>query len=73
MWYHQKLPVEEIAQQLREPALSHITAVNYILQAISLERLEYERELLKRVIMEMPSGMRIGRWKSLAEKVGALD
>jgi hypothetical protein len=72
MWYHQKLPIEGIAQQLREPALSHITAVNYVLQAVSLERLEYETGSLKRLMLRMPSGMRT-RWKSLAEKVGALD
>jgi hypothetical protein len=54
----------------------HSTVVSYILQAISLERFEYEKESLRSVIMALPPGMRKGlkgRWKGLAGDVGASD
>jgi hypothetical protein len=73
LWYHQKLSIDEIAQVLLKP---HSTVVSYILQAISLERFEYEKESLRSVIMALPPGMRKGlkgRWKGLAGDVGASD
>ncbi|KAF1838606.1 hypothetical protein BDW02DRAFT_362237 [Decorospora gaudefroyi] len=73
LWHHQKLSIDEISQVLRDPPLSYSTVLNYVLQAITLERLEYEEESLRGVMLAMPSGMRKGRWKGLAEKVGALD
>jgi hypothetical protein len=73
LWYQQKLPIEDIAPLLRDPPLPHSTVANYILQAISLERLEYENESLRSVMAVMPSGMRKGRWRAFAETVGALD
>jgi hypothetical protein len=73
LWYHQKLSIEDMAPLLREPPVSPGTVTNYILQAISLERLDYEEEPLRRAMMQMPAGMRKGQWKGLAEKVGALD
>jgi hypothetical protein len=72
LWYHQKLSIDEIARLLRDPPLSHSTVTNYVLQAIALERLAYDKESLRRVLLAIPSGMRKGRWKALAEKVGAL-
>ncbi|CAO2648907.1 Nn.00g098560.m01.CDS01 [Neocucurbitaria sp. VM-36] len=73
LWRHQKLSLAEIGKHLREPPLSHSTVSSYVLQAISLEGLEYETEELKDLMMAMQSGLRRGRWKGLAEKVGALD
>ncbi|KAF1945438.1 hypothetical protein EJ02DRAFT_463271 [Clathrospora elynae] len=73
LWYHQKLSVDEIAQHLGDPPLSHSTVTSYVLQAIALEKLEYDKESLKDAMMLMPSGMRKGRWKWLAEKASALD
>lgn len=72
LWHHQRMSVDEIAPLVQNPPLSHSTVSNYILQAVTLEKLEYEQDLLKRLILDMPSGMRKGRWKGLAEKVGAL-
>ncbi|KAF1845740.1 uncharacterized protein K460DRAFT_416948 [Cucurbitaria berberidis CBS 394.84] len=72
LWHHQKLSLDEIGKHLRDPPLSHSTVTSYILQAISLERLKYEKEALKDVMMAMPSGLRKGRWKWLAQTVGAL-
>jgi hypothetical protein len=76
LWYHQKLSIDGIAQALQDPPPPHSTVVSYILQAISLERLEYEKESLRSVIMALPPGMRKGikgRWKGLADEVGASD
>jgi len=65
--------MEEIKRMLRDPPMSSSTVTNYILQAVVLEKLEYERESLRSVMLMMPSGMRKGRWRGLAEQVGALD
>lgn len=73
LWHHQKMAVEEIAPLVRDPPLSPSTVTNYILQAVTLEKLEYEQESLRNLLSALPSGMRKGRWKGLAEKVGALD
>ena len=72
LWHQQKLSLDEIGKHLRDPPLSHNTVISYVLQAISLERLEYEKESLRDMMMAMPWGLRNGRWKWLAEKVGAL-
>jgi hypothetical protein len=73
MWYYQKLSIDRTTQILRDPPLSSNTVASYILQAITLERLEYEQESLRDVLMVMPSGMRKGRWRALAEEVVALE
>jgi len=73
LWYHQKQSIEEITRVLRDPPMSSSTVTNYILQAVMLEKVEYETESLRSVMRMMPSGMRKGRWKGLAEQVGALD
>jgi hypothetical protein len=72
MWYYQKLPVHKMAQILRDPPLSHNTVANYILQAVTLERLEYDQESLRNILLAMPVGMRKGRWRVLAEEVDVL-
>lgn len=44
---------------------------SHILQAVTLEKLAYEQDALKAAMMAMPSGLRNGRWKWMADKVGA--
>jgi hypothetical protein len=73
LWYHQKLSLDDIASCLRNPPLSHSTVTGYILQAVSLERLEYDNVAMRDMMMEMPTGLRKGRWKWMAEKVGAMN
>ncbi|CAN9101655.1 unnamed protein product [Alternaria alternata] len=51
MWYYQKLSIDRMTQILRDPPLSSNTVASYILQAITLERLEYEQESLRDVLM----------------------
>lgn len=70
LWYHQKMSVDEIARLARDPPLSHSTVANYILQAVTLEKLEYEQDSLRGLVGTLPPGMRNGRWKELAVKVG---
>ncbi|KAJ4370633.1 hypothetical protein N0V83_005154 [Neocucurbitaria cava] len=72
LWHHQKLLLDDIGKHLREPPLSHSTVTSYVLQAISLEKLSYEKQALKDMMMTMPSGLRRGRWRRLAGIVGAL-
>jgi hypothetical protein len=72
LWHHQNLSLDDIASHLRAKPLSHNTVTGYILQAVSLERLEYDKEAMKAMMMDMPTGLRKGRWKWMAEKVGAL-
>lgn len=71
MWHHQELAVEKIAEHLREPPLSLSTVQGYILQAITMEKLDYNKDLLKDVVVAMPISQRKGRWRWLAEKIGA--
>ncbi|KAI2474607.1 hypothetical protein Ptr902_13976 [Pyrenophora tritici-repentis] len=73
LWHHQKRSIEDIRRVLRDPPMSSTTVTNYILQAVVLEKLEYEEKSLKGVMLMMSSGMRKGRWRGLAEEVGALE
>ncbi|KAJ4380275.1 hypothetical protein N0V86_004585 [Didymella sp. IMI 355093] len=71
MWHHQHLPLSEIAAQLRDPPLAESTVGSYVLQAITLERMEYDASAVRGVLMGMPEALRKGKWRGLAEKVGA--
>lgn len=71
MWAHQKLPLDTIAALLREPPLPVSTVGSYVLQAITLERMEYDDGEVRGMLMGMPEALRRGKWRGLAEKVGA--
>ena len=71
MWAHQKLSLDAIAALLREPPLPVSTVGSYVLQAITLERMEYDDGEVRGVLMGMPEALRRGKWRGLAEKVGA--
>ena len=71
MWHHQGLSLTEIARQLRDPPLSESTVGSYVLQAITLEKMEYDKEEVRKVLMGMPEALKRGKWRGLAEKVGA--
>lgn len=48
LWYtNQDLPPDEIAKLLRDPPLQTSTVLSYILDAISLENVPYDKERLK--------------------------
>jgi hypothetical protein len=71
LWYHQNLSLDDVASELRDPPLSHSTVSGYVLQAVTLEKLEYDRDAMRDMVMGLPIGMRKGRWKWIADKVGA--
>lgn len=71
MWHHQGLCLGEVARHLREPPLAESTVGSYVLQAITLERMEFDEEKVRGVLMGMPEALRRGKWRTLAEKVGA--
>jgi len=72
LWHHRRFTVEKIARDLREPPLSLSTVQGYIVQAITMEKLEYNEETLRELILAMPVSQRRGRWSWLAKKLGAL-
>lgn len=71
MWRDQQLSLSEIARHLRDPPLSEATVGSYVLQAIVLERMEYDVEAVRGVLMGLPEALRRGKWRVLSEKVGA--
>ena len=71
LWHRQSLSIDDVANHLRDPPLSHSTVTGYILQAIALEGLGYDKDRLREIMMGLPVGMRKGRFKWIAEKVGA--
>ena len=71
MWYHQELSLSEIARHLRDPPLSESTVGSYVLQAITLEKMECDANEVRKVLMDMPEALRKGKWRDMAEKVGA--
>jgi hypothetical protein len=70
LWYHQNHSLDDVASELRDPTLPHSTVSGYILQAVTLERLEYDKDAMRDMLMGLPVGMRRGKWKWIAEKVG---
>jgi hypothetical protein len=70
LWYHQNHSLDDVARELRDPPLPHSTVSGYILQAVTLERLEYNDDAMRDMLMGLPVGMRRGKWKWIAEKVG---
>jgi hypothetical protein len=71
LWNHQNLSLDDIAGHLRDPPLSHVTVIGYILQAATLEKLDYDEDRMRGMMLGLPIGLRKGRWKWMAEKVGA--
>jgi hypothetical protein len=69
LWHHQGLPLDEVAGQLRDPPLAISTVLNYIAQAVDLERLEYRNEDMRVVLAGLPLGLRMGRYRRLVDRV----
>ncbi|KAF2832080.1 hypothetical protein CC86DRAFT_451720 [Ophiobolus disseminans] len=73
LWHIQHLSLDDIAGHLRDPPLSHLTVWGYIMQAVTLERLTYDKDAMRELLMGMPAALRKGKWKRMAETVGVLD
>nr|XP_036578439.1 3'-5' exonuclease [Colletotrichum truncatum]KAF6785682.1 3'-5' exonuclease [Colletotrichum truncatum] len=60
---------EAIAKILREPPLQTMTVVNYILEAIRLEELPFDKERLKNEVLGLlPKEVLQGRYKTIMQK-----
>ncbi|KAI9674480.1 MAG: hypothetical protein M1817_001818 [Caeruleum heppii] len=71
LWHHHSLPIDTVAQTLRDPPLQINTVVSYVLEAVRLERVDYKRERLREVLARLPDGgMGVGRYRRLARAVG---
>jgi hypothetical protein len=70
LWYHQGLSLEHVARHLHDPPLPLGTVGSYVLQAITLEGMQYDEEVVREVVLGLPEALRRGRWRKLAEKVG---
>src|SRR5207248_3339049 len=70
LWHHQRLSLDNIGAHLRDPPLAQSTVNGYILQAINLEKLEYDDEQLRTVLRGTPANARKGRWGWLSKQVG---
>jgi len=71
LWHHQHLSLDTITARLRDPPLAQSTVSNYILQAVSLEKLAYNEAELKALLNGLPEGLRTGRYAWLSKRVGA--
>ena len=70
VWYENPgLSLAEIAALLREVPLQTSTVMNYILEAIRLEKLPYEKERLREVLGRLPEGVVRGRYRALGKAV----
>jgi hypothetical protein len=69
LWHHMRIPLRGIGALLRDPPLAQSTVSGYILQAVSLEKLEYEDERLRAVLESLPQGTRDGRWGALDRRL----
>ncbi|KAK7184741.1 3' -5' exonuclease helicase [Paraphaeosphaeria sporulosa] len=70
IWYHQRVPIDTIGTHLRDPPLAQSTVSNYIIQAISMEKLEYKDDELIYVMRTLPANLRVGRYGWLSRKLG---
>jgi hypothetical protein len=73
LWHHQGLSLQDVARQLRDPPLPLGTVGSYVLQAITLEGMQYDEKVVREIVLGLPEGLRRGRWRSLAKKVGVLE
>ena len=70
IWYHNNsLSCSDIAALLREVPLQTTTVVNYILEAVKLEKLPFEKERLRKVLGVLPKEIAGGRYKTLLRAV----
>ncbi|KAJ4301236.1 hypothetical protein N0V90_003327 [Kalmusia sp. IMI 367209] len=70
LWHHQRVPLDAIGAHLREPPLAQSTVSSYIIQAISLEKLEYRDADLVALMSTLPANLRLGRYAWLSRKLG---
>jgi hypothetical protein len=66
LWYHNpSLSISEVASMLRDPPLRSSTVAAYILEAVRLEKLPFEKERLRMVLKFIPDSRGLWRYKGL--------
>lgn len=66
LWYYNSsLSIADIASMLRDPPLRNSTVAVYILEAIRLEKLPFEKERLKTALQVVPDSQKLWRYKGL--------
>lgn len=70
IWHdHPSKSIEDIAAMLRDPPLQTNTVVNYVLEAVRMEKLPFEKERLKEVLGRLPKEVVQGRFKTLLKAI----
>ncbi len=70
LWhFNPELSITEIAAMLRDPPLQKSTICNYILEAVRLEKLQFEKERLKNILKTIPDSRNMWRYKGLWKMV----
>lgn len=71
MWHIQGLSLSKIARLLRDPPLASRSVKNYIFNAVVTESLDYDKQVMKTLILKEPIKYRQKKWKKIAEQVEA--
>lgn len=67
LWHEMQQSVINAAAILRDPPLKASTVAAYILEALRLEKLPFEKERVMEVVQDLPESLR-GKYKTLLEK-----
>ena len=69
LWHEQGFTVPEAAALLRNPPLLNATVAAYVLDALLVENLPFEKDRLAALILHVPQAMK-GRYKRFFKKAG---
>lgn len=72
LWHHQRVPLDAIGAHLRDPPLAQSTVNSYIMQSITMEKLEYRDEDLVALMLMLPANLRVSRYGWLSRRLGIL-
>ena len=67
LWYHQAKDVQEAANLLRKPPLQLSTVSSYILEAIRIEKLPFDKERLQDVLKNLSGNLTKIRYQALQQ------
>lgn len=70
LWHHQCVPLDAIGAHLRDPPLAQSTVSSYIIQAISMEKLEYRDADMITLMGTLPANLRLGKYVWFSRKLG---
>ena len=70
LWHEQGFSVSEAAALLRDPPLLNATVATYVLDALRMESLPFEKDRLHALIAHVPKSMK-GRYKRFLVTAGA--